>query len=124
MPYIRYITLMYPAVAGESFTSADQDPPEYPSYAAGRIPFPPGPSRRSGNAAAPVPHAMYPTSTTRMRINAIWRRLMWVTLQYVRPSRSLGCPGLTAELRDEARSMRCQAFSRRTHPGMTGPAAA
>src|ERR1043166_3921501 len=81
---------MYPAISGEALASSDHDAQEYASYAAGKIPLPPGPSSCSGDAAAPAPHAMYPTSTMRMRIRAIWRRLMWVAL--LRASwRSFGC---------------------------------
>src|SRR5262245_40198146 len=42
--------------------------------------LPPGPSRWSGARAAPAPQAMYPTSTIRIRINAMLRSFICVAL--------------------------------------------
>src|SRR5512138_3720712 len=76
MPYVRYSRIMYLAVSGDALTSAGHEPPENPSNAAGRIALPPGPSRPSGDAAAPAPHSTNPTSTTRTRIQAMCLRVI------------------------------------------------
>src|SRR5574341_2376953 len=77
-PYIRNRRTMYLAASGAVPTRSDHEPPEKPAYPAGGIGVPPGPGRRSGHAAAATPQAPNPASAMRMRIQAIWRRVMWV----------------------------------------------